>query len=99
MEAVARSLELVPPEKDRAYAVERAILLAQLYLLVDKPELALTELEFLIREPSPLSVQELRVDPTWAPVRQHPRFQALIHGGVADSAGALASGGRNTESQ
>jgi serine/threonine-protein kinase len=89
LEGVARSIEFSPPERDRAYAVERGILLAQLYLWIDKPELALTQLEYLIREPSPLSIHELRVDPTWDPLRQRPRFQALLRSGAMDSAVAL----------
>jgi TolB-like protein len=97
LKAVARSLEQVPREQDHAYAVERATLLAQLYLLIDKPEQALNELEYLIREPSPLSVHELSVDPTWAPVRRHPRFQALMYGSGGDSANALASSARQAE--
>ena len=42
---------------------------------MDKPEPALTELEYLIREASPQSVNELTVDPTWEPLRRHPRFR------------------------
>jgi TolB-like protein/Flp pilus assembly protein TadD len=41
-------------------------------------ELALGELARLLAGPSWLSVHTLRLDPRWDPLRQHPRFQALL---------------------
>jgi hypothetical protein len=34
----------------------------------------------LLRVPSWISVPELRADPTWDPIRQHPGFRALLVG-------------------
>ena len=39
---------------------------------------ALDEVERLLAGPSWLSVHTLRLDPRWDPIRNHPRFQALL---------------------
>ncbi len=46
---------------------------------------ALDEIERLLAGPSWLSVHTLRLDPRWDPIRDHPRFQALLakHGAEA----------------
>jgi len=44
-------------------------------------ERALDHLEQLIHIPSWLTVHTLRLDPRWDPIRDHPRFQALLKEG------------------
>lgn len=39
---------------------------------------ALDEIERLLAGPSRLSINELRLDPFWDPIREHPRFVALV---------------------
>lgn len=39
---------------------------------------ALDEIERLLAKPSFLSVHMLRLDPLWDPIRNHPRFTALL---------------------
>ena len=39
---------------------------------------ALDEIEELLAGPGFLSVHTLRLDPRWDPIREHPRFQALL---------------------
>ena len=52
----------------------RAHVLAQ----ASEPEAALEELEWLLSRPSYLSGHLLRLDPRWDPIREHPRFKALL---------------------
>ena len=39
---------------------------------------ALVEIEQLLAGPSLTSVHTLRIDPRWHPIRDDPRFQALL---------------------
>ena len=55
-------------------AEDRALILAQ----AGDPEAALDEIERLLAGPSWLSVHTLRLDPRWDPIRDHPRFNALL---------------------
>jgi serine/threonine protein kinase/tetratricopeptide (TPR) repeat protein len=55
-------------------AEERARILAQ----AGATDAALVEIKRLLTGPSFLSVHMLRLDPLWDPIRNHPRFQALI---------------------
>ncbi len=55
-------------------AEERARILAQ----AGDAEAALDEIERLLAGPSWLSVHTLRLDPRWDPIRNHPRFKALL---------------------
>jgi tetratricopeptide (TPR) repeat protein len=52
--------------------------LARIYLLVGEPEKALDRLEPLLKIPYFLSPAWLRIDPTFEPLRQHPRFRRLV---------------------
>jgi hypothetical protein len=36
------------------------------------------EVERLLARPSTLSVHMLRLDPVWDPIREHPRFRAVV---------------------
>jgi len=56
------------------YAEGRALILAQ----VGDAEGACDELERLLARPSPVSVHELRLYPLFDPIREHPRFKALL---------------------
>ena len=55
-------------------AEARARILAQ----AGDAEAALDEIERLLAGPSWLSVHTLRLDPRWDPIREHPRFKALL---------------------
>ena len=55
-------------------AEDRARILAQ----AGEAEAALDEIERLLAGPSWLSVHTLRLDPLWDPIRDHPRFKALL---------------------
>jgi TolB-like protein len=55
-------------------ATARAMIFAQL----GDADAAVKELEWLLRGPSELTVPILRLDPRWDPIREHPRFKALL---------------------
>jgi len=55
-------------------AEDQALILA----LVGDANAALDEIERLLDGPSFLSVHTLRLDPRWDPIREHPRFKALL---------------------
>jgi hypothetical protein len=54
--------------------------LARIYIILGEPEKALDQLEPLLKVPYYLSPGWLRVDPTFDPLRENPRFQKLVEG-------------------
>jgi serine/threonine-protein kinase len=75
----ARWLRNSPIYRDDAFygpmlAEERARILAQ----AGDADASLDEIERLLAKPAYFSVHMLRLDPRWDPIRQHPRFKALL---------------------
>jgi serine/threonine-protein kinase len=75
----ARWLRESPVYRDALFgpaaAEDRARILAQ----VGEADMALDAIERLLARPSPrFSVHTLRLDPLWDPIREHPRFRALL---------------------
>jgi hypothetical protein len=52
--------------------------LAEIYLWVGEPELAISELESLKNAPMCLFYGDLRKDPTWDALQGNPRFEQLL---------------------
>jgi non-specific serine/threonine protein kinase len=73
-----RALTLLPSDKDAYFGPYIQHQLARIYLIVGEPDLALDQLEPLLRMPYTLTPGWLRVDPLFDPVRTHPRFERLI---------------------
>ncbi len=73
-----RGLEMLPYEKEALRGGQRVIDLAGIYAAVGEPESAMDRLEFLLERPTAVSIPLLRVDPVWDPIREHPRFRALV---------------------
>ena len=73
-----RAVELYPVSKDEFDGPFVVQDLAEIYAMVGEDHAALDEIEYLLSIPSWCSVQDLRLDPIWDPLRDHPRFQALL---------------------
>ena len=71
-------MELSPVSKDALIGPSRVSDLAKIYTMVGEYDAALDEIEYLLSIPSGNSVPWLRLDPIWDPLRDHPRFQALL---------------------
>jgi serine/threonine-protein kinase len=83
-EAIAegeRGLALRPISVDAYSGAYNQLQLARIYILAGEPEKALDQLEPLLRVPYYLSPGWLRIDPTFDPLRRHPRFLGLLGAG------------------
>ena len=80
-EAVQRGVKgsaLLPPSQNAAGGTYFRHQLARIYILVGDAEKALDTLEPLLKMPYYLSPGWLRIDPTFDPIRKHPRFVRLV---------------------
>ncbi len=75
-----RGAALLPIAADAANGPYMQHQLARIYIMVGEPEKALDRLEPLLRIPYYLSPAWLRADPTFDPLRKHPRFVKLVEG-------------------
>jgi eukaryotic-like serine/threonine-protein kinase len=73
-----RGVALRPLSADAVTAPYVQHQLTRIYLMVGEPDKALDRLEPLLRVPYMLSPAWLQVDPTFVPIRKHPRFQRLV---------------------
>ncbi|MCH7876621.1 MAG: hypothetical protein IH965_15190 [Gemmatimonadetes bacterium] len=72
------AVELLPMSKEAYRGAYRVEDLARIYAMVGEYDAAIDQLESLLAVPSPTTVPMLRIDPTWDPLRDNPRFQALL---------------------
>ena len=75
-----RAVAMLPISRDGYVGPYIQLQLVRIYLQVGEPELALDQLEPLLRVPFYLSPGWLRIDPTFDPLRKNPRFQKLLAG-------------------
>jgi TolB-like protein/Flp pilus assembly protein TadD/predicted Ser/Thr protein kinase len=74
-----RGLDLMPISQDAWRGTFRLLDLAQIYTMVGEPELALDALDDLLGRPTDaISVALVEIDPTWTPLRTHPRFRNML---------------------
>jgi serine/threonine-protein kinase len=71
-------IRLMPMSKDAPKAFYTLGDLALIYTMVGEYEKAIDQIEYLLSIPSQLTLQMLRVDPVWNPLREHPRFRRLL---------------------
>ncbi|MGQ0647750.1 MAG: protein kinase domain-containing protein [Gemmatimonadaceae bacterium] len=76
------ALELMPQSRDAMAWADMAQFVVYTLLKIGEHDAALDLLEQLLRSPSWLSVQWVRQDPLWAPVKTNPRFQQLLARGA-----------------
>ena len=80
-EAIAegkRAVELLPESQDALDGPQATATLAQIYASTGEFDEAFRLLDHLFTVPSNLTVPMLKLDPAWDPLRQDPRYQALI---------------------
>lgn len=73
-----RAAELLPESKDALDGPAITIALAQIYTWTGEKDRALQLLEHSLSTPGGISVALLKLDPVWDPLRDDPRFQALL---------------------
>jgi eukaryotic-like serine/threonine-protein kinase len=73
-------VKLMPMDRDAMVAPVVEQNLAMVEARLGDTERALDHVEHLLRIPSWTTVHTLRLDPRWDPIRDHPRFQALVAG-------------------
>ncbi|MBA3881440.1 MAG: tetratricopeptide repeat protein [Chthoniobacterales bacterium] len=73
-----RAVQILPESVDAMDGPLLTIALARIHTVVTNHDRALELLEHSHSTPSGITTSELRVDPTWDPLRQNPRFEKLI---------------------
>jgi TolB-like protein/Tfp pilus assembly protein PilF len=73
-----RATELLPESKDAFGGPEIAAGVAEVHAILGDNGRAIEILDRLLSRPSAVTAQGLKVNPIWDPLRNDPRFQALI---------------------
>ncbi len=72
-----RAVALAPIERDADVGGPALTYLATIHTMLGHADLAVDTLERIIKAPHHMTTDWLRVDPTFAPLRGHPRFEKL----------------------
>jgi serine/threonine-protein kinase len=73
-----RAVELSPVTTDAMVGHTYLVRLAKIYAWADEPFLAVKILHTALSTPGWISVETLKLDPEWDPIREDPRFQELL---------------------
>ena len=73
-----RAQEILPLSKDAFGGMEIMQMAAETYTILGDTDKALATLDEMLQKPSPITVQTLKMNPMWDPLRKDPRFQALL---------------------
>ena len=65
-------------KKDFVRRIYWKYILVEIYIILNEFDKATSEIEYLLSHPSELSVNLLKIDPLYDPLRDNPRFQELI---------------------
>ena len=74
-----RAMELLPERKDAFGGQEITAAVAEVNAILSNNAHAIEILEGLLSRPSWVALEGLKVDPVWDPLRNDPRFQALLN--------------------
>lgn len=75
-----KGMELLPYEKEAWRGSFRMMDMAQIYTMVGEQDNALNLIEKLLSLPCEFTLNNLKHDPAWAPLKNNKRFQKLIAG-------------------
>lgn len=73
-----KAVKMLPVEKEAWKGVCLVENLAYIYVLMGKYSEAIERLDYLLSKPGPLSVNILKLDPRWAPLKNLPEFKRLL---------------------
>jgi TolB-like protein/Flp pilus assembly protein TadD len=73
-----RAVELLPESEDAFDGPQATVALAQIYAWTGEPDEAFRLLDHLLVVSNGLTIPMLKLDPSWDPLRNDPRFQGLI---------------------
>jgi TolB-like protein len=73
-----RATELLPESKDAFGGPEITVGVAEVHAILGDNGRAIEILDGLLNRPSAVTVESLKVNPIWDPLRNDPRFQSLI---------------------
>lgn len=73
-----RAVELLPTEKDSINGSHLVMYLAIIYACTGEKDLAISQIDELLRKPGDGSYGDFRLNPFWDPLRGDPRFEKLV---------------------
>lgn len=78
LHAGQHAIEILPESKDAYNGPILTISMARIQTFIGKHEEAIALLEHSLATPNGITVNELRLDPTWDALRGNPKFQQLV---------------------
>jgi serine/threonine-protein kinase len=78
LRAARAGVDLMPVSREAYRGAFRAEDLARVHTLVGDPDEAIAILEGILSRPARLCAPVVALDPSWDPLRSHPRFQSLL---------------------
>jgi tetratricopeptide (TPR) repeat protein len=78
LSAMAQAEKLLPETKDTFSGPDISEIAAEVHALLGDASGAVSILHGLLQRPSPVTIQMLKINPIWDPIRQDPGFQKLM---------------------